>query len=259
MLSDKNITATDGAIEHLTKRGDINLIEKLINPNSLNDQSTWELFSDASSQYESNILLFNYVKCLNILHAKRTANIQAIADEHSEEVIPEFVSFEDFMRLDGEAAKYQLDFTSLTQEMPESDIVATQDIFVFQYLKEKGIRGFTDKQFHSGIASGKMNTDCLVAAIDLMLHCDAEQTAEQQAKQFFSSISLSEIIHLKVHAFDILLKTISEDEPTALSELAAVINPTTVKRLRNLAKCDEINHMNPNIRAKLNTILHFDE
>ena len=187
----RNENAFAAADQVMIMRGDIDMIaeglEKFtpeLKAGTLDDRTMWKRMSDTNLPYKKEaIVLQQWSKCNNMARGKAEAtrrdNEQYILDGHPERVVPEmpdYFDFADYMDPNGEAAKYDLDFTSLMKEVSEGDIAVTQDRTVFKYLKNKGVQGFTDKQLRAGIFSGMNEGERFQTMIDMVLGKDGNWT-----------------------------------------------------------------------------------
>lgn len=209
-----NENSMSAAIQVMMMRGDTDLVA-----NALNDQS-WRFadmtpenlamqkrISDTLLHYKKDsAILSSYAKCLNMARGKaentRRKNEAAREEGRLQDIvlekdmIPDFFTFEDFLKRDGEAAKWGLDAETLINEMSESDIACSQDRTVWNYAKENDRLFFNEKQRRFALFSKPNEGEKLDSLIDAHLGKNSDWTYIDK-----SGVKVSDKLHRNVLSF----------------------------------------------------------
>lgn len=219
LTKDPNIMAA--SIETMMQRGDTDLIgdklEELTaeiagdTPEALAMQKR---LSDTMVGYKGDsAILWGYAKCLNMARGRaeaarrknrkiEAANQQAIQAGRPQdvkplvEVLPDFFTFEDYLKSDGEAAKWGLDVHTMIGTADES-IGGTQDRTAWSFSKEHGELYFTETQRRNALFGGVQVTgEKLLSLIDMHLGKHSSWNYEENGQ------SVSSKSNRKVLTFD---------------------------------------------------------
>lgn len=189
---DPNIMAA--AIQTMMQRGDTDLIGDQLadltsqfSSDTPDDLAMQKRLSDVMVGYKGDsAILWGYAKCLNMARGRaegmrrsnrkiEEVNRQAIASGHPErvqpltEVIPDFFTFEDYLKADGNAAKWGLNVEKMIESADES-IAGTQDRTVWSFGKDHDRLFFTETQRRNALFGGVQVTgERLLSLIDMHL------------------------------------------------------------------------------------------
>lgn len=329
---DENIM--EASIRVMMQRGDTDLIaQKLAKyTHNIEDSSDsknvimQKRLSDVMVGFKSDAVdLWGYAKALNMArgkaeHARRDGGV----------VNPSFFTFEDYLKTNGEAARWNLDMDSVIATADEG-VMVTQDRTVSGYGKDIDRLIGTETQRRNQLFSGKVTGEKLLSAIDMHLGKSASwnytignvvsnksdrniltfqdvkdengnivETAAEglakargQIKKMLKGNNAGHFTKFKSAELDAFLSIMSDDNTTTDANgnivtdangnivfqlkggskdkqdmladgLQALANDGTLNvpklsdDLRRLAKRGALNSMNPDTRALLNRVFHFE-